>query len=83
VGYSFLVLLLVIFVFIGVLLLGFMTCCIGFLVLAIPYINSVILLPVLYTFRAYSVEFLGQFGTEFRLFPDPEAGTSVQSAVHS
>lgn len=81
VGYSFLVLLLLIFVLIGVLLLGFMTCCIGFLVLAIPYINSVILLPVRYTFRAYSVEFLGQFGPEYQLFPDP--GTMSQGVASS
>jgi hypothetical protein len=79
VGYSFIVLLLVIFVFIAVLLVGFMTCCIGFLVLAIPYINTVILLPVRYTFRAYSIEFLGQFGPEYRLFPDP--GTTSQGTA--
>jgi hypothetical protein len=81
VGYSFIVLLLMIFVVIAVFLLGFMTCCIGFLILAIPYINKVILLPVRYTFRAYSVEFLGQFGPEYRLFPDP--GTPSQGAATS
>jgi hypothetical protein len=48
------------------------TCCIGFLLLIIPYIGSVVLLPVFYTFRAFSIEFLEQYGEEFVLFPKPE-----------
>ncbi len=57
----------------AIVVLGLVTCCIGFLVLAIPYIGTVILLPVHYTFRALSVEFLEQFGDEFTLFPKPES----------
>jgi hypothetical protein len=58
---------------IGILVAGVLTCCIGFVLLIIPYIGSVILLPVSYTFRAYSVEYLSQFGPEFEIFPkDPE-----------
>lgn len=55
-----------------VLFLCLVTCCIGLLLLAIPYIGSVMLLPVSYTFRAYSIEFLAQFGDEFNVFPVPE-----------
>jgi hypothetical protein len=44
-------------------------CCIGLLVLMIPYINSVILLPISYALRCFSVEFLGQFGPDYILFP--------------
>ena len=48
---------------------GFITCCIGFLILIIPYLGSVILLPVSYTFRGLSVDFLEQFGEKYRIFP--------------
>ncbi|MCB0806156.1 MAG: hypothetical protein KDC05_10190 [Bacteroidales bacterium] len=63
--YALFILILLILVGILVVVFGFMTCCIGFLLLIIPYIGSVILLPVTYTFRAYSIEFLAQFGEEF------------------
>jgi hypothetical protein len=55
-----------------VLFLCLITCCIGLLLLAIPFIGSVMLLPVSYTFRAYSIEFLAQFGDEFNVFPVTE-----------
>jgi hypothetical protein len=52
-----------------VILISVFTCCIGFLILIIPYINSVALLPVSYTLRSFSVEFLEQFGEEYKIFP--------------
>jgi len=46
---------------------GMVTCCIGLVLMAIPYIGTVITLP-LHTFtRFLSVDFLGQFGDDFRL----------------
>lgn len=48
--------------------LGFSTCCIGFLLLATPYLGQVVLLPVLATLRAFGPEFLAQFGPEYDLF---------------
>lgn len=54
---------------IGIVIGGVLTCCMGFVLLIIPYVGSVLLLPFSYTFRAYSVEFLTQFGTEFEIFP--------------
>jgi hypothetical protein len=72
VGYGFFVLGMRILVGLGVLLAGLLTCCIGFLIIIIPYIGSVVLLPVSYTFRAFSVEYLEQFGPEYHLFPRPE-----------
>ena len=48
-----------------IILFAIMTCCIGLLLLIIPYIGAVVLLPVSYTFRALSIEFLAQFGDEF------------------
>jgi hypothetical protein len=67
--YGLLIFVLSIMVFFGVIMLGFLTCCIGFVLLVLPYINSVVLLPISYTFRAFSVQFLEQFGNEFSLFP--------------
>jgi hypothetical protein len=57
-------------VVICVIIACLLTCCIGFLFLIIPYINAVVLLPISYAFRAFSVEFLGQFGPGFVLFPE-------------
>lgn len=54
----------------GVLFLALITCCIGLLLIAIPYIGAVVLLPVSYTFRAFSLEFLAQFGNEFNVFEE-------------
>jgi len=56
-------------VIILVIIAGLLTCCIGLILLVIPYINSVLLLPISYTFRAYSLEYLEQFGPEYEIFP--------------
>jgi len=67
-----------------VLTAGLVTCCCAWCLLAIPYIGTVVFLPVLVFKRAYSVCFLRQFGPEFDVFavtpePSPEiAGESVQ-----
>ncbi|MCZ6507417.1 MAG: hypothetical protein O7A04_05140 [Acidobacteria bacterium] len=50
-----------------VLTTGFMTCCLGFLLLAMPYVGTVLLLPLIITYRAFTVAFLGQFDSEVRL----------------
>jgi hypothetical protein len=68
-GYALFVLFVVMVVVIGIVIAGFVTCCVGFVLLAIPYINSIVLLPISYTIRAFSVEFLEQFGSEYRVFP--------------
>jgi hypothetical protein len=70
--YGFFILGLSIIVVIAVIFFGLVTCCCGFLLLATPYIGSVILLPVSYTFRALSLEFLEQFGEEYKMFPEAE-----------
>ena len=70
--YGLFIFVLMILVIISVILFGLFTCCIGFLFLIIPYIGSVILLPISYTFRAFSVEFLEQFGDDFTIFPKRE-----------
>jgi hypothetical protein len=75
VGYALFVLIISILIGIGITIAGCCTCCIGFFFLAIPYINTVILLPIPYTLRAFSVEFLEQFGPEYRIFPGVDAGS--------
>ena len=66
--YGLLIFVLSILVFISVIILGVFTCCIGFIFLVLPYISSVVLLPISYTYRAFSVQFLEQFGPDFILF---------------
>ncbi len=72
--YGIVVFFIYIVVFLAVMILGFFTCCIGFMFLLIPYIGSVILLPVSVMFRAFSLEFLQQFGETFKIFPDDKQG---------
>ncbi len=73
--YGLFIFVLTILVVLCVGLFGVLTCCIGFLFLIIPYIGSVVLLPISYTYRAFSVEFLEQFGDDFSLFPKQEGLT--------
>lgn len=53
---------------IGLLILGCFTCCIAWIVVAIPYIGRVAMLPVWVTYRAYTLEFLAQMSPRFDLF---------------
>ncbi len=68
--YGLVLIVLYIFVFIGVITLALFTCCIGLILIIIPYVGSVILLPISYTFQAYCLEFLQQFGPEYKIFPE-------------
>ena len=67
--YGLILFLLAILSVIAIAVAGLLTCCVGFLLLIIPYIGTVITLPIWYTFRAFSLEFLAQFGPEYELFP--------------
>jgi hypothetical protein len=69
--YGLLKFFLLIVVGVAILLLGCATCCIGFILLLMPYIGSVVRLPVTYTFRSFSLYFLEQFGGQFAVFPAP------------
>ena len=51
-----------------VLMVAIMTCCCCCL-LVLPYVGTVLLLPVLVFKRAYSLHYLAQFGREFDVFP--------------
>jgi len=49
---------------------GTLTCCVGLLLMALPYIGAVITLPMSVLARFMSLEFLAQFGDDFTLL-DP------------
>lgn len=49
------------------------TCCIGGVLLALPYLGTVALLPVLVFWRSYSLHYLAQYGPDFDVFPPPVA----------
>ena len=71
--YGIFIFVLTIVAVISLIIAGLLMCCVGILLLIIPYINTVVTLPVWYTFRAFSLEFLAQFGPEYDVFPQPEA----------
>jgi len=60
---------------------GLMTCCIGLLIMIIPYVGTVVTLPIWYTLRAFSLEYLAQFGPEYDLFPEPVAEAIPEAAA--
>jgi len=62
---------------------GIATCCVGFILLGLPYVGTVVLLPVHVTARGLGPEFLAQFGPEFAAFPAaaaPPPGAAGPSA---
>jgi hypothetical protein len=73
-AYGLVVLLGCVGVFLCLLAAAVATCCILPLLLAVPYVRSVLLLPLSGFFRLYSVEFLKQYGPEFTL---PSAQTEA------
>ena len=49
------------------------TCCCAGCLMALPFLGTVLLLPVLIFKRAYPLYFLAQFGPEYDVFPPPAA----------
>ncbi len=47
------------------------TCCCAGCLFALPYLGTVLLLPVLVLERSYSIYFLAQYGPEYSVFPVP------------
>jgi len=52
-----------------------LTCCIAGCLMALPFLGTVLLLPVLVFQRAYSVYFLAQFGPIYDVFPPATPNT--------
>ena len=64
----------------AIVILVLVTCCIAGILLIIPYIGTVLLLPVWVALRALSLEFLAQFGDEFKIFPEPQPALATAGA---
>lgn len=80
-GYGIIIFLLMIAFVVAVAFAGFATCCIGFILLIIPYVSTVVTLPAWYTYRAFSLEFLAQFGPEYDVFKRPGSGEPAAPAI--
>lgn len=65
--YGIFILALKIAVLFAVVFAAVFTCCIGLLLIMIPFVGTVILLPVSYTFRAFSIEYFATFGDDFNV----------------
>ncbi|KAA3618285.1 MAG: hypothetical protein D8M58_20495 [Calditrichaeota bacterium] len=70
--YGLFLFLLISIIVVMVIIGGLLTCCVGFLLIILPYISSIVLLPVSVTLRGLSIDFLEQFGEKYKIFPDEE-----------
>jgi len=57
---------------VAVLIVSVATCCIAGCLLAIPYVGTVLFLPVLVFLRAYPLHFFAQFGPNYNVWPNTE-----------
>lgn len=64
-AYLLFMLLIAILTGIGMVLAGLLTCCVGLVLMVIPYIGTVTTLPVYFVFRALGPMFLRQYGPEW------------------
>jgi len=63
--YGLMLLGLAILVGLGIVVVGLLSCCMGFVLLALPYLGTVVLLPVLITYRALGPELLSRVDPGF------------------
>ncbi len=71
--YALFYLMLYIGVVVAVFVFAIVTCCVGLVVISIPFVGTVLLLPLYVASRGLGLEFLAQFGAEFSLresFPE-------------
>ncbi|HSM46567.1 MAG TPA: hypothetical protein VK872_02020, partial [Draconibacterium sp.] len=68
--YGLFIFVLKIAVAIAVIFIAVLTCCIGLLLIMIPFVGAIVLLPVSYTFRAFSIEYFAMFGDDFNLLAE-------------
>ena len=65
----------------ALLVAGCLTCCIGFIVMGLPYIGAVALLPLSVFFRAWPIYFLEQLRPDWHFFPRPEDFQATTAAA--
>jgi len=56
---------------------GLLTCCCVFFVLAIPYVGTVLMLPLLAFMRAYCLQYFAQYGPAFDVFLEAEPPETI------
>ena len=56
----------------GVTAIGCLTCCCAFCLMAIPFVGTVLYLPVYVFLQSYPLYYLAQFGPEFNAIAPPE-----------
>jgi hypothetical protein len=61
----------------AVMAAGVLTCCIGLILVSVPYVNSIVLLPLFAARRAIGPEFLAQYGPEWVTMPAPQAAQEM------
>jgi hypothetical protein len=66
--YGLFVLLLFIVAAVAMVMFGLVTCCLGFLLLLMPFVGTLVLLPFIVTYRYLSLEFLAQFDPSLDVF---------------
>ena len=54
---------------------GIMTCCLGFFLMLLPYLRSVVTLPASVLVRFMNLEFLAQFGDDYTMLPPLKPAT--------
>lgn len=65
----------------AIVVFGGLTCCVGFVLLAIPYVGTLLLLPLIVTYRLFTVELLGDLDPDLRLLSVPSALTEPAPAI--
>lgn len=70
--YGLLMLAMGIAIVLAIVIMAAATCCVGLTLLIVPFVGSVFYLPVSYTFRAFSIEFLAQYGDEYDVLKETE-----------
>lgn len=63
-----------------VLLAILVTCCIAGCLMLLPFVGTVVLLPVLVFKRAYSLYYLAQFGPQYDVYPKPPIPPATQAS---
>jgi hypothetical protein len=66
--YGLFVLLLLILAAFAIVTVALATCCVGLVVLMIPFVGTLVLLPFIVTYRYLSLEFLAQFDASLDVF---------------
>ena len=81
VAYALMLVLLEIVVGLAVVAAGLLTCCVGFVLMMLPYIGSLVRLPLCYTRRGIGPLFLQQYGPEWRVMPPLDAALETPTPV--